>query len=85
MERQGRTFAKRENVRRRVRLRETWPFPMGVARGPFNAIVFFLTRKCENTGWKKKRDREGHLRRLPRLELQFCHLLEWALRQLVPT
>ena len=45
MERQGRTLAKREKVRRRVRLRETWPLPMGVARGPFKAIVFFLTRR----------------------------------------
>ena len=43
IDRQGRTFAKSENVLRRVKFRDTWPFPMGVANGPFNAIVFFLT------------------------------------------
>lgn len=30
MERHGRTLAKRLKVRRRVKLRETWPFPIGV-------------------------------------------------------
>lgn len=30
MERQGRRLAKRLNVRRRVRLSETWPLPTGV-------------------------------------------------------
>jgi hypothetical protein len=50
MERQGRTFAKREKVLRRVRLRETWPFPIGVANGPFRAIVFFLTGKAVSRG-----------------------------------
>ena len=43
MLRHGRTFAKREKVRRRVKFNETWPFPIGVARGPLRAMVFFLT------------------------------------------
>lgn len=36
----GLTFAKRLNVRRRVKLSETWPLPMGVAKGPLSATVF---------------------------------------------
>jgi hypothetical protein len=38
-------LAKREKVRRRVKFRETCPFPIGVARGPFRAILFFVTKR----------------------------------------
>jgi hypothetical protein len=43
MDRHGRTLANNEKVLRKVKFSETWPFPTGVARGPFKAIVFFLT------------------------------------------
>lgn len=33
---QGRTFAYKLKVLRNVKFKETWPLPMGVAKGPIN-------------------------------------------------
>jgi len=44
-ERQGRRLAKRLNVRRRVRLRETWPLPMGVCEyGQYLSMLPWTSR-----------------------------------------
>lgn len=46
----GLTFANRPNVRRSVRFRETCPLPMGVAKGPLRAMLFFLMLLMEAVG-----------------------------------
>jgi hypothetical protein len=65
MERQGRTLAKSEKVRRRVKFSETCPFPIGVAKGPFKAIVFFLTDTVSEARTKGRWER--NLKRLRHL------------------
>ena len=76
IDRQGRTLAKREKVRRRVKFNETWPFPTGVANGPLSAIVFFLTHSIRNTLFLGEGGREGvkYLKQSHRLELPSCRL-----------
>jgi hypothetical protein len=47
---QGLTFANNPNVLLNVKFNETCPFPIGVARGPLSATVFFLTEALTKVG-----------------------------------
>jgi hypothetical protein len=47
---QGLTFANNPNVLLNVKFNETCPFPIGVARGPLSATVFFLTEAMASAG-----------------------------------
>lgn len=46
----GLTFANNPKVLLKVKLSETCPLPIGVAKGPFKAIVFFLIDFIDSVG-----------------------------------